>query len=238
MRLDDAYEARKKGKYKEALALYRAVLTEMPDNAKAHEGMALCWLTLQDYKKASIAANQALAFDPSLVISHLVLMHTSHHQKRSKEVESELRKAIEIDSSSPYVIDAQGINLLWKNQFGEAANIFLKALEVSPDISFSRGVHINLGYLYWRERKFKLAAQEYKIANELMPSSKLAYSYWVAKLGWFYLIGFYLFLTIFYLMLLFLVAVITRNFPKMILIVFIVISGILAFRMYQRRKKG
>jgi Tfp pilus assembly protein PilF len=148
MSLDEAQEARKKGEYKKALELYRAVLTEMPDNAKAHEGMALCWLSLQNYKKASIAASQANAFDPSLVISHLVLMYVYHHQKRSKEAESELNKAIEIDPSSPHVINAQGTNLLWKNQPAEAANIFLKALEVSPDTFFAQSVHVNLGYNY------------------------------------------------------------------------------------------
>lgn len=184
MTIDKAYQARKEGKYQEALALYRLTLAEMPENAIAHEGVAICLLNLKDYTAAFNSAKQALILDSSLVVPHLVLGDVYRHQKKFIEANAEINRAVELQPNSATVIYAQGISLIWKNKTNDAIDFFMKAIEIDADSLVSFPCHLNLGYIYQQKRDFNKAIQEYQFAYNLRPSRRLWFTISGIKYRW------------------------------------------------------
>jgi tetratricopeptide (TPR) repeat protein len=184
MSLDEANRARVSGKYQEVLGLYRSILADTPENANAHEGAAICLVNLKDYAAALNSAKRALDLDSSLALPHLVLAAVYRHQRKMAESDTEINKAVELQPNSATVVFAQGTKLMWKNQYDDAVDFFMRSIEIDTDSPAAFSSHINLGYIYQQKQDFKQALQEYQIAYDLRPSRRLLIAIWRLKYRW------------------------------------------------------
>jgi Flp pilus assembly protein TadD len=72
-----------------------------------------------------------------------------------------------------YRIENQAIELMTRNQFGEAITVWRKALEMDPD---DGKAHLNLGYSLGQTGRSREALAEYRKACELSPDDPIAFA--------------------------------------------------------------
>jgi tetratricopeptide (TPR) repeat protein len=160
------------GKFQEAAEKYRMIIEAEPENAIAHQGLAQCLNRLGEFEEAAKECNRALELDTDLAIPYAVLGGSIYfRQRRHRESEAALRKAIALDPTCEEARISLGATLSRQGRLEEAVVALKEALELNPDRSIA---HYNLGLVYGKQERYSDALREAFRAFQLGPSFQTA----------------------------------------------------------------
>src|SRR5262249_53579014 len=123
---------------------------------------------LEAYPKARQAAERALQLNDSLSEAHSATGTILGYQRECGAAEREFKRAIELDprnAGAHYFYGLQG--LAPTGRIDESNAEFRKSLEVDP---LALIVNANLGRLYFFERQYERALQQYRRTLEIEPA--------------------------------------------------------------------
>ncbi len=157
--------------YKEALQVYRQLLTEDPNNASAQLGVGACLLQTGQVDAAYSASLRASELDHASA-DPLVLIATVHiFRGELQEAEQALHEALQIDPQHARAYDALGIVYYRRGEIAESISAAEKAIELAPG---SWQAHYNLGIAYLKDQEPRKAIRESWLAFRISPSWRTA----------------------------------------------------------------
>ena len=93
MDLENAQLARRNGKYKKALELYKLAVMENPNNAEALAGLALTHVYLKENDSAFAKATEAIQLSPNQPLAHIALASVYFSKGQLELYKEEVEKA-------------------------------------------------------------------------------------------------------------------------------------------------
>jgi tetratricopeptide (TPR) repeat protein len=160
--LGDVYD--QMGNYKEAIFQYKRALKINRNSAKAHYGIAVCYNKLGMVNDEIRAYKKALAVKPNMVAALVGLGNAYFGKKKYDAAIEQYKKAVRIagdDGTIHYNLGAAYSN---KDDYKQAAAAHLKAVEFEPEMG---DAHNGLAFVFYKLKKYDLAARHIKIAEEL-----------------------------------------------------------------------
>jgi tetratricopeptide (TPR) repeat protein len=134
-----------------AIALFEEVISEDPNHARAHAGLANSYVLLpyysgtspsEAYPKARRAAQQALDLDRTIAEAHAVLGLVKRDFERDwPGAELEFKRAIDLNPTSGQALQWYAETLTMSGRFREAEQTILEAQRVMPLSLAVRAVH-------------------------------------------------------------------------------------------------
>jgi arylsulfatase A-like enzyme/Tfp pilus assembly protein PilF len=120
------------GRYREALAGYKAYLALVPASAEAHHRIAICYSRLGEVDRALAEDEAALAIDPRASDARMLRGGLLAARGRIDDALRELRAAVEINpANAAYRIGLARV-LITARRYDEAAAELARALELQP----------------------------------------------------------------------------------------------------------
>jgi TolB-like protein/Tfp pilus assembly protein PilF len=183
----EAYDVYLRGRYywnqrtaesvKKSIDLFKSAVTKDPNYALAWVGLADAYNVITSYglditpleafPQARQAAERALQLDDSLAEAHAAMGNILANQREWSAAERELRRAIELDPRSAHAHYNYGYMVLQPTgHIDEGISELKKSLEADP---LSLIVNTNLGTLYFCERHYDGALQQYRRTLEIDP---------------------------------------------------------------------
>jgi serine/threonine-protein kinase len=141
VRLASARLSRLLGQYEKAIGDYIRVTELDSNNAQAHVGLALTYMTTQRNLDAIAAFEKALELNPKSFLARLELGHLHHRQGRHNEAKTHLVKAVEIDPASSKAHSSLGALYVDMGEYTDAE----AALRQSIQLEESDAALIDLG---------------------------------------------------------------------------------------------
>jgi tetratricopeptide (TPR) repeat protein len=154
-------------------ALLQAV-QEHPRDALAWARLGELWLMLGDRREARAAAERAVALDPELSRTQIVLGFTALSEIRIKQARAAFEKAISLDSSDPLPRLGLGLALIRQGALAEGRGEIEAAVALDSNDSLLRAY---LGKAYFEEKRAPLDADQLAIAKDLDPLDPTAFLY-------------------------------------------------------------
>lgn len=184
---DEAYKLYLKGRYfwnrrteeglRKSLEFFKQAIEVDPNFALAYAGLADGFALLAGYSyllpndgypKAKEAALKALELDPSLGEAHVSLGMIAYRYERDwKRSESEFKKAVRLSPGYPTAYNWYSSYLMTMGRRDEAERMMEKGLKIDP---MSIILNWSLGYIYYAQRRFEEAVEQYKKSQDLDPS--------------------------------------------------------------------
>jgi tetratricopeptide (TPR) repeat protein len=153
-----------KGNYEEAAAAYEHSVGSDPDFARGYIELGLAYFHLKKLAQSEEAFTKAAKIhEDSCALCGLGMVY--NEQKRNKEAEVALKKALDLNPSDNCAINYLGRVYYKQEKYKEAIEIFRKELEIRPN-AFS---YHYLGNSYGYIEQFQEARQAYKEALRLDP---------------------------------------------------------------------
>src|SRR5258708_20974879 len=138
-----------------------------PDLASVHVTLGMLNSETGQYDLASQELDEALRIDKLNAEAYAAISTLRKNQGRSKDVESELQKAIDLaplDWRWPYQLGEYYVTYVGK--LSEAVELYRKAAQLTPD---NARVYNNLGITYWMLRRLPEAKEALEKAIRLEP---------------------------------------------------------------------
>jgi adenylate cyclase len=152
--------------------------------AEAHVSMAFVLSLQWNFEEATKENRRALELNPNLPRALTRLALDYHFSWKFDKGLDEVRKALELDPMSTTTLRPVATWHLYTGHVREAQELFERALEVSPDDSFSHG---NLGLCYVKMGKFDAGISEIKKGIEMTkrfnPATRSDLIYALCKAG-------------------------------------------------------
>jgi len=152
------------GDYDEAIFQYKRALKIDRNLADAHYGMAVCYKKLDLVDDEIRAYKKALSIKPDMVAALVGLGNAYFGKKRYDAAIEQYKKAVRTaadDSTIHYNLGAAYSN---KDDYKRAMAAYLKAVELEPEMG---DAHKGLAFVFYKLKKYDLAAKHIKIAEEL-----------------------------------------------------------------------
>jgi eukaryotic-like serine/threonine-protein kinase len=154
------------GKSDIALAEYKKALEINPNDAEAIMNIAALYAHMQHPQEAEANYKQAIALRPDYWSGYLALALFYDDEGRYQESIDQLKRVLELTPDNPTAYSNLGvvymdINDAKSNQAAEAA--FRKSIELAPNYE----AYSNLGYLYYTQKRFNDAVQQFRQAVTL-----------------------------------------------------------------------
>lgn len=162
---------------------YRQALTQDPQNALAHAGLADSYSGLSDWylppravmPEARAAAARALELDESLSAAHNALcVVLTNYEWNWSAAERECRRAIELNPNSADAHDSYGYLLAYVGRAAEASAEMHRAEELDP-LSFR--IYCDGAFVEFLARNYQFAVEQAKRSIDLAPDYFLSHSY-------------------------------------------------------------
>jgi Tfp pilus assembly protein PilF len=119
------------GRIDDAVIAYRRALKVSPDDAAAHNNLAVL-LALKDPAEAETEARKATELDPTKATYLINLGYVLFRLKRLVDAEAILRRAVELDPKSADAFNQLGLVMAAQERGPEAKENFRKALDLNP----------------------------------------------------------------------------------------------------------
>lgn len=171
MYLENAQKARREGKFKKALKLYKNTLQEYPNEASAYAGLGLTYAYLKNFDKAASMATKALHLDTKQPLAHIALAGVYHAKGKHELYKAEVEKAFKLDPYFYEIACNYAHMLISEKKIDEALPIFENMIEADPKKACP---HYYLGFIYSQKNNYRAALKEYIIAFRAQPSFRLA----------------------------------------------------------------
>jgi tetratricopeptide (TPR) repeat protein len=171
MDLEIAEKARRAGKYKKALEMYKLAIQGDPQSAPAYAGLGLTYIYLKKNDDAFRAANRALELDPKQHFAHITLAAIHHSKGALEQYKHEIERAF---SLQPFVYEVGCMYarmLLDDKEFDTALPLFERIIEANPKKLCPR---FFLGQIYFDRKDYKKALDEFIKAFRVHPSLSTA----------------------------------------------------------------
>jgi tetratricopeptide (TPR) repeat protein len=147
---------------------------EHPQDALAWARLGELWLMLGDRRQARAAAERAVALDPDLSRTQIVLGFAALTEIRIKQARTAFEKAIVLDSSDPLPRLGLGLAMIRAGDLAEGRGELEAAVALDSNDSLLRAY---LGKAYFEEKRDPLDADQLAIAKQLDPLDPTAYLY-------------------------------------------------------------
>jgi len=161
------------GRIKESLDASQKVVELNPNDAEAHNTLAIRFLELGSLKQAEKSFKKAIEIKPDFAMAYNNLANTLRDINKLDEAEQNYKRAIELNPnfSGAYYNLANTLKNLFK--LDEAEQNYKKAIELNPNFSEA---YNNLGNIQKYLNKTGDAEASYKKAMEIKPDSPAAYN--------------------------------------------------------------
>lgn len=156
-----------RNKFKSAAAIYREILEIEPNNARAHQNLARCFVSLKNYSEGEAEARKALSLDAQLPAPYAVLGYIYTQKKEFEEAAQFYKRALEFDPQNPRYSVALAWILASQEKYQEGLDILheIESLHLKD-----QAVHQVLGFIYNKQNLHHLVSQEAWKAFKLQPS--------------------------------------------------------------------
>jgi tetratricopeptide (TPR) repeat protein len=155
------------GRYRQALAHYRAYAELVPTSAEAHHRSAICLARLGEPDRALAEEEAAIAIDPRDADARELRGGLLAEQGKIDEALQDLRTAVEIDSGNAAYRVGLARALIRARRLDEAEQELGRALDLRPRYA---AAHAAYGALAQARDELERAAAEFQRALELDPS--------------------------------------------------------------------
>jgi eukaryotic-like serine/threonine-protein kinase len=189
----EAYEAFLRGRFEagkrnpqglvKSVEYFQQAIAKDSTYAAAYAGLADSFLNLSTYEirspaevmpQAKAAAEQALRIDPSLAEAHASLAAIRFYHLETQDVESEFRRAIELDPGYATAMHWYALSLAAQGRKEESLTEIKLAREIDPR---SLIINANVGWCYYVAGDWDRAIEEEKNTLRLGPGFIVAHGY-------------------------------------------------------------
>lgn len=169
--------------FRNGIDLFQQAIAIDPNYALAYSGLADCYFGLSDQfepprdvlPKMRVAAEKAVALDPSLAEAHASLGLVKMYQDRDwAGAENEFRQAISLNPTYAPAHFFYARMLSWLERHDEAVAAGERAVQLDR---FSSTANANLGYLLMLAGRFDEALAHLEKTLQMEPNSTIAHSY-------------------------------------------------------------
>ncbi len=138
-----AQELEERGDLENAVAVYREILQEDPEDRVALSNAAVCLMVMGEYDEAVVLQERLVALDPTDSYTRVELgFNYLNHQDRPGDAVRVLREATLLEPSAKN-LTFLGQALIASGDKGGAEQTLRQAVEVDPEYSHSYGVLVN-----------------------------------------------------------------------------------------------
>ena len=163
-----------------AIEYFERAIEKEPESARAHAGLADCYVTLGSWengtlppidamRKAQTAANQALTFDDRLAEAHATLAYrTTHHDWDWPTAEKQFERALELNPNYAVCHHWYSHYLMAVGRVDESLIASRRCLELDP-LDLVINVHMAWHYLF--ARQYEQSIEQCWKTRDLHPNS-------------------------------------------------------------------
>lgn len=128
-----------------------------------------------DYSKDIEAAKEQLAAEPNSAPLHQKLGELFNADRQPEKAIEELNQALSLGGDSSHVLFALGEAYLATSRFGEATEVYKRALRINSPPGFAEIINLRLGQAYLRQDRNDDALEAFKQAVGAYPDSSAAH---------------------------------------------------------------
>jgi tetratricopeptide (TPR) repeat protein len=150
-----------------------------PDDALARARLAELWLSVGDLDRALESATEAVARDLRSARAQTVLGFAALTQIRLRQAAEAFERAIELDPAAPLPRLGLGLTRIRSGDLEEGQRQLEIAVSLDPGNSLLRSY---LGKVYYERRASVLAADQYRLAQDLDPQDPTPWLYEAIRL--------------------------------------------------------
>lgn len=166
-------------KIDEAVGFFENALSISATDFNALSGLINLYAGRKELDKAHARIDQVMATYPNSAPLHFLKAQVYGHEKNVNGAESELRKALELDSNYLAAYSALGSLFINTKQEDRAIAEYKRIIDLRPDNATAYTV---IGMLYDARKDYDTAADNYRKALEIDPNSLIAAN----NLAWLY----------------------------------------------------
>jgi len=146
---------------------YREAIRVDPDDAEAHNNLALLLETLKRYDEAELEYREAIRADPNFAAAHNSLGFRLEDRGRYDEAELEYREAIRADPNLAAAHYYLGVLLETLKRYDESEMEYREAIQADPNFAVA---HVCLGLLFLKTGRPEEAEKERRAAIQADPN--------------------------------------------------------------------
>ncbi len=147
------------GRNAEALVVKRKVVELSPNDAAAHNNLAVAFKVLELFDEAEKSCRRALELNPKFDAAYCNLGNVFQEQENFSEAEKCYKHALKMDSTSAEFHNNLGAVLKKQDKNKEAETSYRKALAINPNFPDALG---NLAQLLFSEKRYLEADSVYQ----------------------------------------------------------------------------
>lgn len=166
--LEQAETLKLQSKHKEAIRFCQKILIMDLDCTEAYEEIGDNYISLGEYKKASLALAQATRRNPKSANTHYLTGFMHSAQQNWKESVGHLEKANELFPNHPEILRCLGWSVFNMGLKKKGICILERALAIAPEDSF---ILCDLGVCYMNQRNFPRALSLFNKTLQLDPEN-------------------------------------------------------------------
>lgn len=159
------------GRHEEAILLLEHLLSKHPDDVMILEELADNELSLENYDRASTAAERALTLDPKSAAAHYVLGFVASHQESWTDSVHALKKANQLSPNNPEILRCLGWALFHHGDTVVGTVTLERSLNLDADNPLAL---CDLGVVYLTDHQTEKAKALLTRALDMDPSSERA----------------------------------------------------------------
>ncbi len=167
-RLEKAEQLKLSGKNSEALDILEALVLEDPSNVSALEEIADNELSLERFDRAQVAAERAVALDPSSYTGHYILGFLLSASSKWAEASVRLKEANKLKANNPEILRCLGWVLFQSGQRPQGVVTLERSLNLDPENTLTL---CDLGVAYLELKNFSKSRALFLRALDLEPAN-------------------------------------------------------------------
>lgn len=150
--------AAERGKYEAAIDFFQKTLAILPDQVDAHRDLAMAYMEMGNSEAAKHHLVRVMQLQPDDVWAHVILGNLYlQFENDYGSAERYYQVAFDIDPNDLYLLNSYGALKAKREQYAEAREFFVKALNVNPDYPNAR---YGLALVHYRQENYAAAVAE------------------------------------------------------------------------------
>jgi len=170
-RLERAEQLKLAGQHQDALNILEGLVLEDPSNVSALEEIADNELSLEQYDRAEVAAEQAVTLDASSYTGHYILGFLRSQEAKWDDALTRLKEANKLKSNNPEILRCLGWVLFKIGQRPQGVVTLERSLNLDSDNTLTL---CDLGVAYLELKNFHKARALFLRALDLEPTNPRA----------------------------------------------------------------
>lgn len=157
--------------YASRLSLWSDTVAKRPENARAHNNLAIELAVVGRSEEAIVHLEEALRLEPGRTDARINLANELLRQARLPEAIAQYEQVLRAKPGDVLALGNLGVALLQAGRLVEAEARYRQLLALDPA---DASAHANLGYLHWKNGRLAAAVAEYEEALRLEPDNAAA----------------------------------------------------------------